>query len=133
MASVIRIEMSIFCQIFMLPRILIDTVSASSGLLPLPCGQVLMNGGGGLASGAHGEDDRGASGDNVATGKDAALGGAHGLIISHNVIPLIGGKIRRGALDEGIGGGADADDDHVRGQHKFRSLDHDRPAAAALV
>ena len=44
----------------------------------------------GFASGAHGEDDGCAAGDDVAACKDAALGGAHGLGVGNDVVVLIG-------------------------------------------
>jgi len=71
---------------------------------------------GGFAAGAHGQDDRRAAGDNVAAGKDAGLGSAHGLGVGNNIVALVGLEVGRGALDEGIGGGADADDDTLAGR-----------------
>jgi hypothetical protein len=86
-----------------------------------------------FAAGAHGEDDGGAAGDDVAAGKDAALGGAQAFGIGHDVVPLIGGEVGSGALDEGIGGGADADDGDVGGQDVFGAGDRHGTAAAARV
>ena len=45
-----------------------------------------MDGSGGFAAGAHGEDHGGAAGDDVAAGKDASLGGAQALRVGNDVI-----------------------------------------------
>ena len=100
---------------------------------PIARSQVFVDGAGGFAAGAHGEDDGSGAGDDIAAGKDAALGRTHGLGIGNDVVALVGGKVGRGALDERIGSGADADDGDVGGQNELRAGNCNGTAAAAGI
>lgn len=106
----------------------------SDSLLPGAVGdQVFVNCAGGFASRTHGEDHGRAAGYNVAACEDASFGSARGFGIGDDVIPLVSFQVGRGALDERIGRGANADDDDAHGQYVFGAGDRDRLAAAIRI
>ncbi len=67
--------------------------------------------GAGLAC-AHGKNDSGGAGDSVAAGENAFLGGAAALV-GLNAALAGEGEALSGVADQGVGAGADGDDDSV--------------------
>ena len=61
---------------------------------------------------AHREDDRGAAGDGVAAGKDALARG-HAALVGLDAALLREGQALGRVADQGVGAGADGDDDGV--------------------
>src|SRR5208282_417754 len=85
----------------------------------------------GLSPGAHGFDDRGGAGDNVAAGINACQGRGQ-VLVRRNVPPFVQPDIR-GLPDDRIGLGADGVDHHARLEFVLASRDRHRTPPSGLV
>ena len=93
---------------------------------------IVVNGDGARLAGAHGQDDGGRAGDGVAAGEDA-LAGRHAALVGLNAALAGEGETAGGVADEGVGAGADGDDDGVHVQDPLAALHGDGRTAALLV
>ena len=84
----------------------------------------------GAAACAHGQDDRGRAGDDVAAGKDVGDGGFACFLIDLDVAALGLGQIGGGLQQDGIGARAQGHDGQICGHVVFRSGNGHGAAAA---
>lgn len=79
---------------------------------PISASQIFVNGFRGATACAHGENDRGTAGDDVASGKDTFARCLLRGFIGLDVAALVSAKTGRRALDDGIRAGSDGDYGH---------------------
>jgi hypothetical protein len=87
----------------------VQGLEATPKALPAP-GQVLVDGVGRLAPGAHGQDHRGGAGDDIAAGPDPFLGGLAGFRIGNDIAPLVQFPCPAWTGSAGVGAGAHGHD-----------------------
>ena len=80
-----------------------------------------------MTAGAHGQDDGGGTGDDVAAGPDPRFHGLAGLGVGHDVAPFIQVQARGALGEQRVGAGADGDDRGVDLHDEFGARDGHRP------
>ena len=90
-----------------------------------------MDGAGGHTSGTHGEDDGGSAADSIAAGKHTGTAG-EAVGIGFEAAPRLGVKTGGGALDEGVGAGAEGNN-HIVYFHLEVAAWYDAEFATAFL
>ena len=82
---------------------------------------------------AHCEDNGSRTGNSVAAGEYAVLGGDAVLVVSHDAALAVGIQTRSRVTDQRVRAGANRRDDAIEVEHKLAAFDRNRTAAAGCV